>query len=180
VRGFVSPVVFIPIAERFGLIGKLGNWVIDEACRQMSAMGAEGLRMRVAINLSVHQLRQEDLVERIEHRCVATSSTRTSCCARSPNRWRWKTRQGDAARVLGLARIGVLLSIDDFGTGYSSLSYLRQLPARQLKIDRSFVQDLETSRTRWPSSRRHQPRARPRPAAWWPKASRPPASATSC
>jgi predicted RNA-binding protein with RPS1 domain len=64
-RGMISPAVFIPLAERFGLIGSLGNWVIDEVCRQIASWRDGGLRMRVAINLSVHQLRQPDLVERI-------------------------------------------------------------------------------------------------------------------
>ena len=64
-HGVVNPGVFVPLAERFGLINSLGNWVIDEACRQMLAWADEGVRMRVAINLSVHQLREADLVERI-------------------------------------------------------------------------------------------------------------------
>ena len=65
-NGTIPPMTFIPLAERFGLIGKLGNWVIDEACRQIERWAQDGLRMNVAINLSVHQLREEDLVERIE------------------------------------------------------------------------------------------------------------------
>ena len=145
-RGNVSPVVFIPIAERFGMINAIGNWVIDEACRQMAQWADEGMRIRVAINLSVHQLRQDDLVDRIERAlgrhgldpaqllCEVTESV----------------AMGDPEtlqRVFeGLARIGVFISIDDFGTGYSSLISLRQLPAAQLKIDRSFVNDIETSK----------------------------------
>jgi diguanylate cyclase (GGDEF)-like protein len=143
--GMVSPAVFIPLAERFGLIGRLGNWVIDEACAQMERWSERGARMNVAINLSVHQLREEDLAERIEqalqrHRIDA----RQLLCEITES-----VAMGDVRATQrafgGLARIGVLLSIDDFGTGYSSLSYLRRLPARQLKIDRSFVMDLETS-----------------------------------
>jgi EAL domain-containing protein (putative c-di-GMP-specific phosphodiesterase class I) len=64
-RGIILPSVFIPIAERFGLIGAIGNWVIEDACRQSRAWRDKGLRMRVAINLSAHQMRQEDIVERI-------------------------------------------------------------------------------------------------------------------
>src|SRR5262249_15397793 len=140
-RGNVSPTVFIPIAERFGLINTIGNWVIDEACRQMQAWAGEGMRMRVAINLSVHQLRQEDLVERIEIalKRPALEPTQLLCEVTE------SVAMGDPdtlQRVFdGLARIGVFLSIDDFGTGYSSLINLRQLPAAQLKIDRSFVSD---------------------------------------
>ena len=65
-QGSISPVEFIPIAERFGLIGRLGHWVIDESCRQVHAWMQMGLRMRVAINLSVHQLRQADLAEQVQ------------------------------------------------------------------------------------------------------------------
>jgi EAL domain-containing protein (putative c-di-GMP-specific phosphodiesterase class I) len=144
-RGPVSPAVFIPLAERFGLIGVIGNWVINESCRQIEAWADAGMRMRVAINLSVHQLREEDLVARITdalHRhgiepsqllCEITESIAMEDIATTQ-------RAFD-----DLSRLGVFLSIDDFGTGYSSLSYLRRLPAQQLKIDRSFVGDLASS-----------------------------------
>ena len=144
VRGFVPPGLFIPIAERFGLIGTIGNWVIDEACRQLREWQTQGLRMRVAVNLSVHQLRQEDLVQRVrlaaDHFGVdpqlLTFEITESVAMEDTE---------ETLRVFSqLAGVGVSLSIDDFGTGYSSLSYLRKLPARQLKIDRSFVQDLGT------------------------------------
>ena len=145
VRGAVPPMVFIPIAERFGLINELGNWVIDEACRQMQDWQEQGLRMRVAINLSVHQLRQPDLVDCIDQalrrHCVESSQLLCEI-TESVAMEDIKTTQ---RAFEGLSRIGVFLSIDDFGTGYSSLSYLRQLPARQLKIDRSFINDLEAS-----------------------------------
>ena len=144
-RGMVGPMVFIPIAERFGLIGALGNWVIEDACRQIREWRDEGLRMRVAINLSVQQLRQPDLVKRItdalqRHRvepglltCEFTESAAMD------------DAQATLRVIEQLSGAGVHLSIDDFGTGYSSLSYLRRLPAHELKIDGSFVQDLETS-----------------------------------
>jgi diguanylate cyclase (GGDEF)-like protein len=144
-HGLVSPVVFIPLAERYGLIGRLGNWVIDEACRQIEAWAADGLRMNVAINLSVHQLREEDLVERIQQAlCRHRVDADQLLCEITESVAMGDVKATQAA-FSGLARIGVLLSIDDFGTGYSSLSYLRRLPARQLKIDRSFVSDLEVS-----------------------------------
>ncbi len=144
-RGMMSPAVFIPIAERFGLIGQLGQWVIDESCRQVAAWADEGLRMRVAINLSVHQLRQDDLAERIQ-----ASMDRHAV---DPSQLTFELTESaameDAETTLRtferLSAIGITLSIDDFGTGYSSLSYLRRLPTQQLKIDRSFVQDLEES-----------------------------------
>ena len=145
VRGFVSPGLFIPIAERFGLIGAIGNWVIDEACRQMSEWRKQGLRMRVAVNLSVHQLRQEDLVQRVK---IAVDHFRMDPALLTfeiTESVAMEDTQETLRAFSLLADAGVSLSIDDFGTGYSSLSYLRKLPARQLKIDQSFVQDLGTS-----------------------------------
>jgi len=144
-RGMVGPHIFIPIAERFGLIHALGNWLIEEACRQIRAWSDDGLRMRVAINLSVHQLRQGDLVDRIadalqRHRIEPMLLT----CEITESAAMEDTR-ATLQMIERLSAIGVRLSIDDFGTGYSSLSYLRQLAAEELKIDRSFVMDLEAS-----------------------------------
>jgi diguanylate cyclase (GGDEF)-like protein len=144
-RGMVPPDVFIPLAERHGLIGSLGNWVIEEACRQARQWREQGLRMRLAVNLSALQMRQEDLVERIEdalqrHRIHPSLLT----CEITESVAMEDTKATQATfRRLGSA--GIHLSIDDFGTGYSSLSYLRKLPAEELKIDRSFVMDIENS-----------------------------------
>ena len=144
-RGTILPNAFIPIAERFGLIGQIGNWVIEEACRQSRQWREKGLRMRVAINLSAHQLRQDDIVERItgsllQHKIHPSLLTLeiTETAAMEDTR----TTQATFRR---LGELGTHMSIDDFGTGHSSLSYLRKLPAEELKIDRSFVMDLEHS-----------------------------------
>ena len=144
-RGIVSPGLFIPIAERFGLIGSVGNWVIDEACRQMQAWADVGFRIRVAINLSVHQLHEADLVERIGNALAQHFVDPSYLLCEITESVAMQNIKTTQRAFEGLARIGVFLSIDDFGTGYSSLSYLRQLPARQLKIDRSFVSDIEAS-----------------------------------
>ena len=145
VRGFVPPNLFIPIAERFGLIGTIGNWVIDEACRQMSEWKKQGLRMRVAVNLSVHQLRQEDLVQRVRIAVDHFGVDPALLTFEITESVAMEDTQETMRAFSQLAAVGVGLAIDDFGTGYSSLSYLRKLPARQLKIDQSFVQDLGTS-----------------------------------
>lgn len=144
-RGMVPPDVFIPIAERFGLINELGNWVIDESCRQLQAWESQGLHMRLSINLSVHQLRQPDLVERIARALQSHGITPDRLLCEITESVAMEDIKTTQRAFEGLSRLGVFLSIDDFGTGYSSLSYLRQLPARQLKIDRSFIQDLELS-----------------------------------
>jgi diguanylate cyclase len=145
VQGMISPTVFIPLAERFGLMNTIGQWVIEEACRQMAAWSAEGVRMRVAINLSVHQLREDDLVDRIRHALETHRVEPSQLLCEITESLAMEDLKATQRVFDGLAKIGVFLSIDDFGTGYSSLSYLRQLPARQLKIDRSFVNDLESS-----------------------------------
>jgi len=144
-RGMLGPSLFIPIAERFGLINCLGNWVIDEVCRQMRAWAEVGLRMRVAINLSVHQLREPDLAPRIEAALSRNFIDPSQLLCEITESVAMEDLKSTQRAFGELARIGVFLSIDDFGTGYSSLSYLRQLPARQLKIDRSFVADVEGS-----------------------------------
>ena len=144
-RGAVSPAVFIPIAERFGFINTLGNWVIDEACRQMEAWARVGVHMRVAINLSVHQLREAELVARIEGAMERHGVQAHQLLCEITESVAMQDFNATQRTLDELGRIGVFLSIDDFGTGYSSLSYLRQLPARQLKIDRSFINDLEQS-----------------------------------
>ena len=141
-RGLVGPNVFVPIAERFGLIHMLGDWVIEQACRQIRDWLAEGLRMRVAVNLSSRQLRPQQLVPhvrlclqryRIDPHLITFEITESIAMEDSP----------EIAQVLSdLVDLGVTLSIDDFGTGYSNLSYLRRLPVSQLKIDKMFVRDV--------------------------------------
>ena len=144
-RGAVGPTELIAVAERFGLIGAVGEWVLNEACRQMRAWEDAGLRIRLAVNLSAHQLRQDDLVQRIRailarHRVDAALLTFeiTESVA-------MEDTQATLRSFAQLARAGASLAIDDFGTGHSSLAYLRTLPARQLKIDHSFVADLGVS-----------------------------------
>ncbi len=144
-RGVVSPADFIPLAERSGLIAPLGNWVIDEAFRQARSWRDTGLRMRVAINLSVHQLRQVELATQIEAalKCHQINPDLITCEITESSAMDDPERMIDVLRQLNA--IGVHIAIDDFGTGHSSLAYLLRLPADELKIDRSFVMDLETS-----------------------------------
>ena len=144
-RGIISPEVFIPIAEHFGLINGLGNWVINEVCRQMQTWADEGMQMNVAINLSVHQLRQDDLISNISQALKRHKVEASQLMCELTESVAMKDIEATQRFFKGLAGIGVRLSIDDFGTGYSSLSYLRQLPAKQLKIDRSFISDIESN-----------------------------------
>ena len=144
-RGLIGPMVFIPIAERHGLIAAIGLWVIEEACRQAAQWREAGLRMRIAVNISGHQLRRDDLVDQIEaslrrHRIppgrLTCEITETVAIEDTE-----VTRQAFER----LRKAGLHVSIDDFGTGHSSLAALRRLPAAELKIDRAFVGDLASS-----------------------------------
>lgn len=144
-HGVVSPNVFIPLAEKYGLIGDIGNWVIEEACRQAGTWRAAGLRMRVAINLSAYQMRQDDLVHRIEvalasHRLRPERFTVEITESLALENTRATQRSFEAMR-----RAGLHVAIDDFGAGQTSLAYLRQLPASELKMDMSLVNDLASS-----------------------------------
>ena len=144
-RGMVSPVIFIPVAERFGFMRELGNWVIDDACRQARVWRENGLRMRVAINLSAHQMRQTDIVERVQSALAQyrIHPSLLTCEITESVAMEYTQATQDTFKRLG--DLGVHLSIDDFGTGYSSLSYLRRLPAKELKVDRAFITDIASS-----------------------------------
>ncbi|MDH0867858.1 bifunctional diguanylate cyclase/phosphodiesterase [Mitsuaria sp. GD03876] len=143
--GMVSPARFIPVAERYGLIETIGDWVGDTALAQAARWREMGLRMRVAINVSGYQMRSDDFISRLEkglkrHRL---RPERFTCEITESVAMEHTAATGRAFKRLGA--LGVHVSIDDFGTGYSSLAALRQLPAQELKIDRAFVADVATS-----------------------------------
>jgi diguanylate cyclase (GGDEF)-like protein len=144
-RGMVPPATFMPIAERFGLIRDIGHWVVEDACRQARVWQDAGLRMRVAINLSAVQMRQEDIVERIEGALSRHKIDPSRLTCEITESVAMEDTKATQATFRELGAAGIHLSIDDFGTGYSSLAYLRKLPAEELKIDRSFVTDVEHS-----------------------------------
>jgi diguanylate cyclase (GGDEF)-like protein len=149
-RGLIGPALFVPLAERHGMIDAIGRWVIAEACRQAGIWRERGLRMRVAVNISGHQLRREDLVPFIE-RCLqrhGIPASRMTCEITESV----AMEDTDLTRRAfeRLRRAGLHVSIDDFGTGHSSLAALRRLPAAELKIDRAFVTDLDLGETARP------------------------------
>jgi EAL domain-containing protein (putative c-di-GMP-specific phosphodiesterase class I) len=144
-RGMISPNVFIPIAERSGLINSLGAWVIDEACKQARIWRDQGLRMRVAVNLSAQQLRQANLPAHIADTLARHQINPDLLTCEITESVAMEDTEATLKLFTELAAVGVHISIDDFGSGYSSLAYLRKLPATELKIDRGFVMDLEHS-----------------------------------
>jgi diguanylate cyclase len=142
-KGMIFPGVFIPVAERFGLVTALGQWVIEEACRQLREWMNQGIRMRMSINMSAHQLRQENLVQRIRRTLNAHDVDPSLLTIEIIE----SVLMEDAAvrAFAGLAQLGVTLSIDDFGIGYCNFALLRKLPITQLKVDRSLFTDIQHS-----------------------------------
>ncbi len=141
-RGFISPAEFIRAAEESGLIVPLGDWVLEEACRQNKRWQDEGLpRIPVAVNLSMRQFFRRDLTSK-----VADVLKQTGLESRYLEFEITESMTMDVERVSQylseLTALGVQVSIDDFGTGYSSLNYLKTLPIGRLKIDRTFVRDI--------------------------------------
>jgi len=145
-RGLVRPDMFVPIAEDTGLIVPMGNWVLNEACRQMQAWRERypaSREVSVAVNLSARQLESEGLVDevagaldrtRLDPSGLDLEMTESSVMAR--------TRE-NTQTLQALRDLGIKLLIDDFGTGYSSLAHLQSFPLDCLKIDRSFVMGME-------------------------------------
>ena len=142
--GPISPARFIPIAEETGLVVGIGAWVLREACRQMQAWLAAGLApIRVAVNLSARQLQQRDFIETVAS-ALADSGLPAELLELEITESAVMEQPKEAIQLLTeLRRMGVTLAIDDFGTGYSSLAYLKLFPIDHLKIDRSFVADIE-------------------------------------
>jgi diguanylate cyclase len=145
-RGAVASHELIAVAERFGLIGTIGQWVLDQTCRQIRHWHQEGLTIPVAVNLSAHQVRQPELVERVTATLLRHGISPSLITFEITESEAMEDTQATLRCFAQLSRLGVGLSIDDFGTGHSSLAYLRTLPAKQIKIDRSFVADLGTRR----------------------------------
>ncbi|WLI13828.1 MULTISPECIES: bifunctional diguanylate cyclase/phosphodiesterase [Pseudomonas] len=141
-HGLVPPDLFIPLAEQNGTIIAIGEWVLDQACKQLREWHDQGFELRMAVNLSTVQLHHAELprvvnnllqMYRLPPRSLELEVTETGLM---------EDISTAAQHLLSLRRSGALIAIDDFGTGYSSLSYLKSLPLDKIKIDKSFVQDL--------------------------------------
>ena len=143
-QGLLAPVRFIGLAEKTGLIIPIGDWVLDEACRQMRLWYEQGHQdWRVAVNLSALQFCHGELVETVRQ-TLARHTLPANCLTLEITESTAMHDVSASQQILEqLAEMGVDIAIDDFGTGYSSLLYLKRLPANELKIDRGFVQDLE-------------------------------------
>ena len=142
-QGNIPPGRFIPVAEESGFICALGEWVLREACAQMVRWLDYGFQMpKIAVNVSAKQFERDGFVDMVRALLKETGIPAERLELEITESAIMLNHNADEV-LHALREIGVLLSIDDFGTGYSSLSYLKQLPIQKLKIDRSFVMDLE-------------------------------------
>ncbi len=143
--GMVSPVKFIPVMEETGLIGTVGEWVLDTACRQYRKWHDAGHpHMRVAVNLSVRQLRQPNLARSVEDALKRAGIEASGIELEITESMIMKDTENAIDVLRTLSEMGIHLAMDDFGTGYSSLSYLKKFPVHTIKIDRSFINDIAT------------------------------------
>jgi len=143
--GTVSPMRFVAIAEETGLIQPLGDWVIWEACRLTRLLRSQGIGdVRLAINISAQQLRHDNLLLLIRGALACYDLTPGDIELEITESTAMQNPEITLSILDQLAAMGIMLAIDDFGTGYSSLAYLKHLPIKRLKLDRSFVTDIET------------------------------------
>jgi diguanylate cyclase (GGDEF)-like protein/PAS domain S-box-containing protein len=143
-RGVVAPADFIPLAEENGLIVALGRWVLKEACRQAQAWRTAGLSLTMSVNLSSRQVDDAGLAEDVAAALRESGLEPAALTLEITESVLLRDLDVVMARLGALKSLGVRLAIDDFGTGYSSLSYLRNLPVDVLKIDRSFIAEVDS------------------------------------
>ncbi|MGD1908810.1 MAG: EAL domain-containing protein [Leptolyngbyaceae cyanobacterium] len=147
-QGLLSPAKFIKIAEKTGLIVPLGWWVLREACRQLRVWQKTNTKTQdlfVSVNMSSKQFSQDDVVEQIQNILTETQLQARNLKLEITESVLIENSASIVDKLRRIREMGIKLSIDDFGTGYSSLSYLYRFPFDALKIDRSFIEDADTS-----------------------------------
>lgn len=143
--GWVSPVSFIPLTEEIGLIVPIGEWVLRRACETAKGWLDAGIEFGcVAVNISPQQFRQRNFPQRVENILRETGLPASCLELEITESTIMESAEITVAMLMRLKELGIMLAVDDFGTGYSSLAYLKRFPIDRLKIDRSFVTDLET------------------------------------
>jgi diguanylate cyclase (GGDEF)-like protein len=145
-RGVIAPDVFIPIAERSGLILSIGRWVLHTATLQASEWRARGYDLAISVNVSGRQLDHDELVEDVRSALTESGLEPSALTVEITETALMKDPEAAARRLNAIKELGVRVAVDDFGTGYSSLAYLRQFPVDTLKIDRAFVQGIASSK----------------------------------
>lgn len=144
--GLISPVEFIPVAESCGLIGTVGQWVLEQACSQAVMFRAAGFPdFKIAVNVSIAQLYDHNFINVVMDTLKNTGLPNEALTIELTENMIMEDVDNSIAKLSLLRERGIRISIDDFGTGYSSLSYLQSFPIDQLKIDRSFIMQIESS-----------------------------------
>ncbi|HVR40517.1 MAG TPA: EAL domain-containing protein, partial [Thermoanaerobaculia bacterium] len=143
--GSIPPAVFIPLAESTGVMGPIGAWALRTACHQAKAWHEAGFRsLSLAVNLSLTQLQQVDLVDRVADTLRETALPARLLELEITESSAMQSPETSIRMLYDLKKLGIRISLDDFGTGHSSLAYLKRFPIDTLKIDQSFVQDIVT------------------------------------
>ncbi|OED36892.1 hypothetical protein AB833_25475 [Chromatiales bacterium (ex Bugula neritina AB1)] len=149
--GFVGPDKFIPIAERTGLIVPIGEWILEQACTQAAEWrSAFAFDFRLAVNVSIKQLHDSDMVSTVQRILDRSQLPAQSLTLELTEGMVMENAESNIELLHQLKSLGIKLSIDDFGTGYSSLSYLQRFPLDELKIDRSFIEEVKSEEIRTP------------------------------
>jgi predicted signal transduction protein with EAL and GGDEF domain len=142
-KGLLLPGAFLEVAEMIGVMRGVGSWVIGEACGQAMAWLREGARLRVAVNLSAHEFLETDLARQVGAVLEETGLDGELLELEITESLAMQKPELTRSTLRDLRALGVRLAIDDFGTGYSSLAFLREFPIDTLKVDRTFVQDID-------------------------------------
>jgi len=141
----VGPDRFIPVAEASGLIGRVGQWVVTEACRQHNSWIERGLpAIPIAVNVSAVQFRQTDVVKQFEQAISKHNVSADALQLELTETALIDNIDQTIAQLVQIKSLGVKIALDDFGTGYSSLSYLSRLPIDKIKVDKSFVYRIDS------------------------------------
>ncbi|MCW8857964.1 MAG: EAL domain-containing protein [Kangiella sp.] len=143
--GLIPPFKFIPLAEEAGLIGDIGLWVLQEACRQMIEWGKDGVEVgSLSVNISVHQIESGQLPQQVKEVLKDFGVAPERLFLELTESTIMQDPKQASIAMAEFKEMGVKLAVDDFGTGYSSMAYLKRLPLDRLKIDRSFIKDIGT------------------------------------